>query len=180
VCSSLTKIFSGVGNVLAGSIFVNPTGRYAASLKEILSSDVLEVCSVSAEDLAVLEYNSRDFIPRAYLCSKNALELSKRLLQHPHIKTVYYPGVRNHGDPDTIYSSYLQQPSSDDFYGEPGYGCLLSILLKDEAKTPAFFDHLEVCKGPSLGTNFTLACPYTLLAHYQELPWLVRHVAHNN
>ena len=34
----------------------------------------------------------------------------------------------------------------------------------------AFFDALEVQKGPSLGTNFTLACPYTVLAHYM-VPW---------
>ena len=26
-------------------------------------------------------------------------------------------------------------------------------------------------KGPSLGTSFTLACPYTQLAHYDELDW---------
>ena len=26
-------------------------------------------------------------------------------------------------------------------------------------------------KGPSLGTNFTLACPYTILGHYLELDW---------
>jgi len=30
---------------------------------------------------------------------------------------------------------------------------------------------LEFCKGPSLGTVFTLACPFTLLAHYTELDW---------
>ena len=34
-----------------------------------------------------------------------------------------------------------------------------------------FFDALAVAKGPSLGTNFTLACPYTLLAHYLETEW---------
>ena len=34
-----------------------------------------------------------------------------------------------------------------------------------------FYDALGVNKGPSLGTNFTLACPYTLLAHYTELSW---------
>jgi cystathionine gamma-synthase len=33
------------------------------------------------------------------------------------------------------------------------------------------FDALQVCKGPSFGTPFTLACPYTLLAHYTELEW---------
>ena len=26
-------------------------------------------------------------------------------------------------------------------------------------------------QGPGFGTNFTLACPYTLLAHYHELDW---------
>ena len=30
---------------------------------------------------------------------------------------------------------------------------------------------MEFCKGPSLGTNFSLVCPYTLLAHYEELDW---------
>ncbi|MDG1060227.1 MAG: PLP-dependent transferase, partial [Synechococcus sp. cluster3_bin.96] len=33
------------------------------------------------------------------------------------------------------------------------------------------YDRLAVCKGPSLGTPFTLVCPYVLLAHYDELPW---------
>jgi len=33
----------------------------------------------------------------------------------------------------------------------------------------AFYNHLQLSKGPSLGTNFTLACPYTMLAHYHEL-----------
>jgi cystathionine gamma-synthase len=35
--------------------------------------------------------------------------------------------------------------------------------------TQAVFDHLAVCKGPNLGTYFTLCCPYTILAHYNEL-----------
>ncbi|MDB6072350.1 MAG: putative Cystathionine gamma-synthase, partial [Verrucomicrobiales bacterium] len=35
----------------------------------------------------------------------------------------------------------------------------------------AFYDALHLSKGPSLGTNFSLCCPYTLLAHYQELDW---------
>jgi cystathionine gamma-synthase len=32
---------------------------------------------------------------------------------------------------------------------------------------------LDVAKGPSLGTNFTLVCPYTLLAHYHELDFAI-------
>ncbi|HEY1052206.1 MAG TPA: PLP-dependent transferase, partial [Prosthecobacter sp.] len=54
-----------------------------------------------------------------------------------------------------------------------GYGCLFSFTLKNPEQTSApFYDALRVCKGPSLGTNFTLACPYTLLAHYDELEWV--------
>ena len=34
-----------------------------------------------------------------------------------------------------------------------------------------FFDALQISKGPNLGTYFSLCCPFTLLAHYQELDW---------
>ncbi len=60
----------------------------------------------------------------------------------------------------------------------------MSVVVKDaDRNAMAFYDHLRVCKGPSLGANYTLACPYTLLAHYDELdsvaaqgvsPYLVR------
>ena len=43
------------------------------------------------------------------------------------------------------------------------------MTLKEGVCERTFYDSLSICKGPSLGTNFTLACPYTLLAHYHEL-----------
>ena len=53
-----------------------------------------------------------------------------------------------------------------------GYGCLLSFELHGGLKAAKrFYDALKVCKGPSLGTKFTLVCPYVLLAHYKELDW---------
>ncbi len=46
----------------------------------------------------------------------------------------------------------------------------MSIVLRNPAqKTPLVFDQLNVCKGPNLGTHFTLCCPFTILAHYHEL-----------
>ena len=49
----------------------------------------------------------------------------------------------------------------------------MSIVLKrPEFSTTVMFDHLEVCKGPNLGTNFTLCCPYTILAHFTELEFV--------
>jgi cystathionine gamma-synthase len=47
----------------------------------------------------------------------------------------------------------------------------MSIVLNRGLDEKAFYDALEVSKGPSLGTNFTISCPYTLLAHYTELDW---------
>jgi len=53
-----------------------------------------------------------------------------------------------------------------------GWGSLVTFLPRDAAtRSPAIYDRLELCKGPSLGTVFTLACPFTLLAHYSELDW---------
>jgi cystathionine gamma-synthase len=53
-----------------------------------------------------------------------------------------------------------------------GHGCLLSFELRGGTVTAQeVYDALVVCKGPSLGTAFTLVCPYVLLAHYDELTW---------
>ena len=52
-----------------------------------------------------------------------------------------------------------------------GFGCLFSLVLKESCNVEMFFDRLNVRKGPSLGTCYTLACPYTVLAHYDELAW---------
>jgi cystathionine gamma-synthase len=47
------------------------------------------------------------------------------------------------------------------------------VQLKNAAKTaPAFFDALKISKGPNLGTNFSLCCPYTILAHHDELDFV--------
>ena len=46
---------------------------------------------------------------------------------------------------------------------------MFSILFPTESASSAFYDALHVSKGPSLGSNFTLVCPYTILAHYWEL-----------
>jgi cystathionine gamma-synthase len=52
-----------------------------------------------------------------------------------------------------------------------GYGGLFSVVLLTEQESIQFYDIIRIAKGPSLGTNFTLACPYTLLAHFHELDW---------
>lgn len=145
--TSLTKYFSGYGDVLAGSVRVNPDAPYASQLQSALAADFEE--QLCDSDCSVLEQNSRDLRQRISVINANAAELVDRLQQHSAVDRVYYPPTR----PD-----------------RGGRGGLFSLLLKHpEQNAAAVFDHLEVCKGPNLGTRFTLCCPYTLLAHYTEL-----------
>ena len=53
-----------------------------------------------------------------------------------------------------------------------GYGGLLSATFHSIKDATVFYDNLDTEKGPSLGTNFTLASPFVILAHYNELDWV--------
>ncbi|KAG8820341.1 hypothetical protein FRC17_010191 [Serendipita sp. 399] len=76
------------------------------------------------------------------------------------IKKLYYPKWIT----TSLYDS-LKTPQG-------GYGGLFSVTFTTPVAARAFFDALGCEKGPSLGTNFTLACPFVILAHYTELDWV--------
>lgn len=83
----------------------------------------------------------------------------------PIVDQIYYPKY-------TAQSDYLEFCSDLE---HPGYGGLFSIVLKTSKEAEHFYDLIPINKGPSLGTSFTLACPYTVLAHYCELDWAQRY-----
>lgn len=152
IVTSLTKYFSGYGDVLAGSVALNPASRHAAWLRSALNDGFEEL--LTDPDTEVLEQNSRDVRERVAIINDNASILASRFLRHPCVDRVFHPSVT---------------PSSN----EGRDGGLMSIVLKNPEQTTAkMFDSLRVCKGPNLGTNFTLCCPYTLLAHYTELDFV--------
>ncbi|ERF71396.1 hypothetical protein EPUS_07424 [Endocarpon pusillum Z07020] len=158
VVSSLTKVFSGESNVMGGSAVYNPQGRMYQSLQKTL--DVEYEDNYWAEDAVFMERNSRDFISRIQRVNVNAEAIADVLSSSPLVKEVYYPKHR----PSRIY--YDQCRNADG-----GYGGLLSVTFRHVEEAVVFFDALEVQKGPSLGTNFTLSCPFVILAHYNELDW---------
>ena len=144
--TSLTKYFSGVGDVLAGAVRINPAGSRADQIRAAVDEDFEEL--LCDADAAVLESNSRNLAERVAVINSNAAELVRRLRTHPSVQQVFYP----------------RQDA------ESAGGGLMSVLLRNAAtRTAQVFDRLRVCKGPNLGTDFTLCCPYTLLAHYTEL-----------
>ena len=159
VVTSLTKYFSGYGDVLAGSVTLNPASRHADWLRSGLA-DNFEELLVDA-DVDVLERNSRDVRARVETINRSANQLARWLTEQPQVERVCHPSL------DTQRFDWMNQHSTDH------NGGLLSLVLRNPAvTTPVVFDHLEVCKGPNLGTNFTLCCPYTILAHYTELDFV--------
>jgi len=156
VVTSLTKYFSGYGDVLAGCVTLNPQSPHAAVLRKGLSADFEEL--MIDADAEVLEKNSRDVRERVGIINYSAQILADRLSRHELVDRVFHPSLN---------------PDSSSMIATSGHGGLMSIVLKrPEFTTPVMFDHLEVCKGPNLGTNFTLCCPYTILAHYTELDFV--------
>ncbi len=165
ICSSLTKSFSGVGDVTGGSIVVNPDSRFADPLAEALNAS--PPTGLYAADAVVLESNSQDYIERLAVTCGNAGRLVEFLRRQPAVEAIYYPDDLNPTGDHGHASRY-------DAFARPtaGRGPLFSILLKNaHATTPSFYDALPIDKGPNLGTNYTLACPFTILAHYHELDW---------
>jgi cystathionine gamma-synthase len=154
VASSLTKAVSGEGDVMAGALTVNPHGLFAGALPPTTAGGLY------ARDLAVLERNSRDFPARMIMANTNALALARFLAAHPAVERVWYPGL----NPSPVYEQ-LRKPAG-------GYGAVISFLPRAAAhNTPRLFERLSISHGISLGTTYSLVCPYVQLAHYHELAW---------
>ncbi|KAJ2161359.1 Cystathionine gamma-synthase [Coemansia sp. RSA 552] len=160
VVSSLTKVFSGDSNVMGGSIVLNPAWAHYAALRSAMAA-VLEDL-VWCEDAIFLERNSRNFMGRVMEINGNALAVAELLRASTKVADVRYPKFVT---PENY--ARIMRPTRD-----AGYGGLLSVIfVGGEPAARAFYDSLGCWKGPSLGTNFTLASPYTILAHYGELDW---------
>ncbi|OLL22673.1 putative cystathionine gamma-synthase, partial [Neolecta irregularis DAH-3] len=149
IVSSLTKVFSGDSNVMGGSLVLNPRSRFYQRLKKAMKLEYEDTLWLT--DAVHLERNSRDFVDRIHRINSNAEMLLKR---------VYYPKI----NPSRLFYDHIRLEGA-------GYGGLLSLTFETVGQAKSFFDALPLPKGPSLGTNFTLCSPYTLLAHYNELPW---------
>ncbi len=157
IATSLSKFFSGVGDVMGGALILNPESYNYNNIKTVLDIIFEDICW--AEDLIILEKNSINFAERMKIINKNAETLCDFLLTRKEIEKIYYPKYSSNNN----YASKLKPGA--------GFGGLFSLVLKDKSKSAKFYDSLQLLKGPSLGTNYTLVCPYVLLAHYNELDW---------
>ncbi|WVQ94628.1 hypothetical protein IAU59_001708 [Kwoniella sp. CBS 9459] len=172
VVSSLTKIFSGDANVMGGSLILNPNGPLFAELKAVQNAEYED--NYYPEDAVYMERNSRDYRGRIKRVNDNAYDVTdflyRRSLDNSStpaegkvVKKVYYPRFQT----PELYAQAQRKPTT----GKGGFGGLFSVTFTSDEASKAFYDTLGCAKGPSLGTSFTLASPYTILAHYLELDW---------
>lgn len=156
--SSLTKIFSGYGDVMAGSLVLNSQSFFYEQFKTALEKDYEDLLYI--EDAKVIAKRSSDLETRVQKINFNAEKLYDYLSEHPKVKQIFYPKYQNH------YKSQIRP--------QGGFGGLFSLVFENYKIAASFYDKLQINKGPSLGTNYSLACPYTLLAHYHELDFAAK------
>jgi cystathionine gamma-synthase len=111
-------------------------------------------------DAKVLLQNCLDFPARVQRASSNAQVIAGFLKTHNSISNVYYPTMV----PSAPLYEHFRRPNG-------GYGSLISFVFKNPDAAVRFYDAIDLCKGPSFGTNFTLVLPYAQVAHAFELDW---------
>jgi len=160
VTSSLTKWVTGTGNVMAGAIQLIRTSKFYGEFKNFFEDDCGESRSrLYAQDAVALDEGSKDFLERMGQINATASAVVEYLLQHDAIDEVWYPSIHT----KELYDKMITDRG--------GYGGLISFTLKNDKKSAKFFDALRITKGPSFGLSFSIACPYTVLAHFDELEW---------
>ncbi|KAL4748744.1 hypothetical protein BDW72DRAFT_195486 [Aspergillus terricola var. indicus] len=164
VITSLTKIFSGGSNVMGGSVVLNRRSRHYETLHQKLSSTYQD--NLFPADAIVLAHNSTTFPSRVRQCNRTAQALASHMVTHPSIQSVFHPSLPSMST-EHLYERY-RRPNG-------GHGYLLSFLFRNPASAVVFYDNLDICKGPNVGTNFSLALPYAQLSHALELDWAESH-----
>jgi cystathionine gamma-synthase len=158
IATSLTKFLAGSGDVMGGALICNPRSPLYGELKPLIVSAHEEL--LYSEDEEVLSALVGGFPDRMEQHNRNGLFIAEQLRAHPRVERVWFPKWEH----CEAYEG-VRRPGR-------GWGALITFLIRNaKADAPRIYDALPVCKGPSLGTVFSLACPFTLLAHYTELNW---------
>lgn len=161
---------------------LNPRGRHYSALKSYLDKNYED--TYFGEDAIYMERNSRDFKRRIRIIDSNTEAacdfLRSRSLAggatNAVIKEVFLP---KYITPEN-YELCRNKDIDPEDGKQGGYGGLFSITFTSLEGSKAFYNALQCYKGPSLGTNSTLACPYTILAHFVELDWCLQYGVEEN
>lgn len=153
VVESLTKWACGNADVLMGAIVLNKSSLLAQELKEYIKQfNVVPYI----KDIRRLAEEIKFYKERVRLISDNTLQFVDFLSSSKKVKKIHWALGEPSGD---NYKKVMRSGSS-----VPG---LISVIFDKELKY--YYDRLPMAKGPSFGTEFTLAMPYIYMAHYDLL-----------
>jgi len=156
VVHSTTKFLNG-RNDHGGGALVVARPEHAAGLEQMQARWKDELSPLEA---AALERGIRTLAPRMARFTANARQVAAFLSGHGAVRTVWSTESPGHRSFDTA-RRMLGGPSS-----------VISFTLRRDSLEGlrAFYDSpLDgLIKAPSLGSDLTLVCPYTMLTHYQD------------
>lgn len=145
--TSLTKYAATEGDVMIGALALNTKSPYYGDL--VLRTSAFHQPPY-ARDLARLVHEMSEAPELIAQMSANAAKLCVFLREHPRVEKIYCAGC----------SDQIDEVAK----GDKPVGSVISIRLK--GSIDAFYDSIEMMKGPSFGARFTLLCPFVYLAHY--------------
>lgn len=145
--TSLTKYASCEGDVMIGAVALNPDSPHYGDLV-LRTSSYYQPPYV--RDLARLAYQMQRAPEVVALMNSNTRKLVDFLRAHPVVKKVHYAGD--------------SEQFGEIIKGADSGGALITLELNGDIEP--VYDALQVMKGPSFGTEFTLVCPFMYLAHY--------------
>jgi cystathionine gamma-synthase len=141
---------------------INPNSKHHSTLSALLHTAYEDL--YFPLDAKTIAHNSSDFAARVHKCNKTALQIANFLASHPSVESVNYPNMVATAP---LYERYRR--------AEGGYGFLLSVIFHQPESAVLFYDTLDVWKGPTVGTNFSISIPYSALAHAKEQDWAASH-----
>ncbi|PTY06409.1 PLP-dependent transferase [Opitutaceae bacterium EW11] len=147
---SLTKYAANEGDVIMGTVAVNPNSPYADEFRNQLPSQLEPVYSRDVARLATEIGNAEGVVAQINLSTPKVVEY---LQGHPAVREVYWS---HHASSRDNYLKLSRTPDS--------VGCMVSFTLR--GPLAPFYDRLRLPKGPSFGMKTTLICPFIYLAHY--------------
>ena len=143
---SLSKFASGNADVLMGAIVISDNCNFS---KTAIQEFVVSPFAGEVERLGIEILGYRQRVEKI---SHNTRKLIDFFSKHEEVDQV----LSVYSDQSKFNFEKLSQNNL-----LPG---LISVVFKD--KLSNYYDVLRLAKGPSLGTEFTLAMPYVYLAHY--------------
>jgi cystathionine beta-lyase/cystathionine gamma-synthase len=144
IIHSLTKFANGHGDVMAGAVMSS-----AQIMKSIRSMAIFMGSTLDPHAAFLISRGLKTYLLRYERQTKTAEKVAIFLSQHPKIKKVYYPGLKNHENYELAQKQMVHM------------GSMISFVLDSKGMDAKKFSHeLKLIQfSVSLGATESIICP---------------------